>query len=574
MRLAIPKEFKHIGDSLNPLTFRDVGGSTIEIRVLDHDLVNVVHLPPGAKPQPSFTAIPESGSADPFGVPRFVLHARFPCPVPTLQIDGDVYTLCTAKLCLVISLKNGDFTISWRTAAKPDEVFAQELGFRAYEYDKAGGAHHFMKRMPENRYYGLGERASPLLLNKRRFRLEALDALGYDAAQSDPLYKVTPMYLTLNADTCKAHAIFYDTLAAGTIDFGCEIDALWGPYTAYRSKSPVLDYTLFYGPSIEKCVESFASRVGKPAMPPKYALGYLASAMGYAEAENAQELIEAFPDVCRKWDIPCDLLHLSSGYTGRYKVDPKTGARNVFTWNSNRFPDPKRMFQKLKAAGIKTVANVKPWLLSLHPEYQAMAARKGFVWDPERNAPSETRLWSAGEGDTCTGSYIDFSSAPGRTFWKTNCQTLLTHGLDGIWNDNNEYSIPDDSHTYAGDGTPLTVGEAGRPLQTLLMATASYEAIQEARPTKRPFVISRSAAPGVQRYAAQTWSGDNETSWHTLKHNIPMGLNAGLSLLPVGYGHDVGGFVGPRPSPELFVRWVQNGIFHPRFCIHSWKHEG
>jgi alpha-glucosidase len=42
-----------------------------------------------------------------------------------------------------------------------------------------------------------------------------------------------------------------------------------------------------------------------------------------------------------------------------------------------------------------------------------------------------------------------------------------------------------------------------------------------------------------------------------------MGLNAGLSLL-AGYGHDVGGFFGPRPSAELFVRWVQNGIFHPR----------
>jgi alpha-glucosidase len=67
--------------------------------------------------------------------------------------------------------------------------------------------------------------------------------------------------------------------------------------------------------------------------------------------------------------------------------------------------------------------------------------------------------------------------------------------------------------------------------------------------------------------------GDNYSSWETLQHNIPMGLNAGLSLMP-GYGHDVGGFVGPRPEAELFVRWVQNGIFHPRFCIHSWKDEG
>jgi alpha-glucosidase len=105
------------------------------------------------------------------------------------------------------------------------------------------------------------------------------------------------------------------------------------------------------------------------------------------------------------------------------------------------------------------------------------------------------------------------------------------------------------------------------------MASASYEALLEKTPDKRPFLITRSGAPGSHVYASQTWSGDNYTSWETLKHNIPMGLNAGLSLL-AGYGHDIGGFAGPQPSPELLVRWIQNGIFHPRFCIHSWKSEG
>ena len=52
-----------------------------------------------------------------------------------------------------------------------------------------------------------------------------------------------------------------------------------------------------------------------------------------------------------------------------------------------------------------------------------------------------------------------------------------------------------------------------------------------------------------------------------------MGLGLSLSGVP-NTGHDVGGFNGPRPDPELFVRWVQNGIFHPRFCIHSWNDDG
>ena len=104
------------------------------------------------------------------------------------------------------------------------------------------------------------------------------------------------------------------------------------------------------------------------------------------------------------------------------------------------------------------------------------------------------------------------------------------------------------------------------------MMRASYEAQVENRPDERPFVISRAGCPGMQRYV-QTWSGDNLTSWQTLKYNIPMGLGLGLSGM-VNTGHDVGGFAGLRPGPELFLRWVQNGIFHPRFTIHSWKIDG
>jgi alpha-glucosidase len=76
-------------------------------------------------------------------------------------------------------------------------------------------------------------------------------------------------------------------------------------------------------------MEHFSLIVGRPALIPKYGYGYLASAMGYAEAENAQELLEAFPEKLKMHSIPCDVLHLSSGYT----VDSRTKQRNVFTWN-------------------------------------------------------------------------------------------------------------------------------------------------------------------------------------------------------------------------------------------------
>ena len=105
----------------------------------------------------------------------------------------------------------------------------------------------------------------------------------------------------------------------------------------------------------------------------------------------------------------------------------------------------------------------------------------------------------------------------------------------------------------------------------LLMMRNSHEA-QTAASHERPYLISRSGCPGMQRYV-QTWSGDNRTSWHTLKWNIRMGVGMSLSGM-YHIGHDIGGFAGDKPEPELFLRWIQSALLLPRFTIHSWNDDG
>jgi alpha-glucosidase len=111
-----------------------------------------------------------------------------------------------------------------------------------------------------------------------------------------------------------------------------------------------------------------------------------------------------------------------------------------------------------------------------------------------------------------------------------------------------------------------------KPLQTLLMMRASKEAQVAHAPDETPFVVSRSGCAGMQRYV-QTWSGDNATSWDSLKYNIRMGLGLALSGVS-NIGHDVGGFAGPAPDRELLLRWIGFGVFMPRFSIHSWNDDG
>jgi alpha-glucosidase len=101
------------------------------------------------------------------------------------------------------------------------------------------------------------------------------------------------------------------------------------------------------------------------------------------------------------------------------------------------------------------------------------------------------------------------------------------------------------------------------------MMQASHAAQSEFAPAERPYLVSRSGAAGMQRYV-QTWSGDNYTAWETLRYNIRMGLGLAMSGVS-NTGHDIGGFSGPAPGPELLLRWVQHGIFLPRFSIHSWN---
>ena len=559
MRLATVTQVALTDPAAHPLVFTGGRGERLQVSILADDLVRVEHFPDG-KPRMNRTwmVVGKDGDVPREGRRRDDLS---PFPLPRFEIARVDDTLRVRTQQLHVEINLGDFAINW--ADLHGEPFASDLSGRAYVYDRAGKAiWHYMEHRRDEHYYGFGERAGELDKSGKRMRMLNLDSLGYSARTTDPLYKHFPFYVTFAPDSQIAYGLFYDNLAACVFDLGCELDAYHGRYRYYQADDGDLDYYLIYGPSIEQVVEKFAALTGRMwNVPPRWSLGYLGSTMSYTEAPDAQEQLRQFVALCAEHHIPCDLFHLSSGYT--LDQDEK---RNVFTWNHERIPDPRAMVENFSRAGIRLAANIKPCLLTTHPRYDEVASRGGFVKSAEHDAPEISVFWGG------QGSYIDFTSAAGYNWWKQNVrEQLLEFGIASTWNDNNEFEIWDDDARCDGFGEPLRVGLA-RPLQTLLMVRASYEAQREFRPNERPYLITRSGCPGIQRYA-QTWSGDNSTSWETLKYNIPMGLGLSLSGMP-NTGHDVGGFMGLAPSPELFVRWVQNGVFHPRFTIHSWHLDG
>ena len=92
-------------------------------------------------------------------------------------------------------------------------------------------------------------------------------------------------------------------------------------------------------------------------------------------------------------------------------------------------------------------------------------------------------------------------------------------------------------------------------------------------PNERPYALHRNAYAGMQRYASFLWSGDVYSTWETLKTQIPIGMNTGLTGIPY-WGTDIGGFVPTNEfTAELYVRWFQFGAFCPLFRSHgrAWK---
>ena len=318
---------------------------------------------------------------------------------------------------------------------------------------------------------------------------------------------------------------------------------------------------MIFGPAIRDVVTRFTALTGRNAFAPRWSLGFSGSTMQYTDAPDASARLAGFLDQISEHGIPCRSFHLSSGYT------LIADRRYIFTWDATRFPDPKALAQRFAEAGIRLIANIKPAMLLDHPRFAEVEAFQGFVRDGEDPArPHIAQFWG-GEA-----AYLDFTNPRTSDWWSRQVTwQLLENGIAATWNDNNEFEIWDDEAraNLAGQGAPMA---CLRPVQTALMLRASRLAQTANAPDKRPFLVSRSGGPGMQRYV-QTWTGDNRTSWKTLRYNMRMGHGLSLSGL-FNFGHDVGGFAGPKPDPELFMRWIEQGVYWPRFTIHSWNDDG
>lgn len=461
--------------------------------------------------------------------------------------EEDRYIIKTSKLVLHITKANMHKSIY---DTKGNLINQDEIGFH-WEYSYEHGSDIVKMSKIEQKlecYYGLGDKPTHFNLKGKRFENWVTDEYAF-GKDRDPLYKAVPFYIGLHNNI--SYGIFFDNTFRTFFDFGHERRNV----TSFWAQGGEMNYYFFYGPEMNEVVTSYTDLTGKPELPPLWALGFHQSKWSYYPESNVREVTQKFRDL----KIPCDAIYLDIDYMEGWRC---------FTWNTDYFPDPKGMVKDLADQGFKTVAIIDPgikidkdyWVYqeALENDYFCKRAdgplMRGKVWPGECNFP-------------------DFTNPKVRKWWSGLYKELIEEiGVSGVWNDMNEPAVMevptktfplDVRHDY--DGNPCSHSKAHN-VYGMQMAKATYKGVKQFVFPKRPFIITRAAYSGTQRYSS-SWTGDNVASWEHLwiaNQQIQRMSVSGMSFI----GTDIGGFA-EQPNGELFLRWIQLGIFHPFCRVHS-----
>ena len=448
-------------------------------------------------------------------------------------------------------------TLSVRIEKSPLRVMFLDLQGKVISEDQPGypvsfngSAFRVWKSMPEDEhYFGLGDKTGPLDHRNLAFTMWNTDAFGWQES-TDPLYKSIPFFLATRNGA--AYGIFLDNTYRSSFDFG---KASRDSYS-FGSDGGELDYYFFYGPDPKHVIEDFTQLVGRTPLPPLFALGYQQCRYSYYPESRVREVASEF----RKRKIPADVIYLDIDYQDNNRP---------FTIDRERFPTFDEMIKDLRAEGFNVIAITDLHIAKLpgSKPYDEGMKNDYFVKNPDGSV-YVGKVWP---GDSV---FPDFTRAAVREWWGTLYTDFVGMGIRGFWNDMNEPAI----FERADKTMPLDTVHSVEGRKTdhreihnvfgIENARATQAGLVRLEPNLRPFVLTRAAYAGAQRYAA-TWTGDNSSTWNHMRISIPQLLNLGVS----GYafaGDDIGGFNG-SPTPELLTRWMELGAFNPIYRNHGMK---
>jgi alpha-D-xyloside xylohydrolase len=310
-----------------------------------------------------------------------------------------------------------------------------------------------------------------------------------------------------------------------------------------------IDYYFITGKNLDEVISGYRNLTGRAPLYPKWAYGFFQSKERYQTQDEVLGIVDEF----RRRQIPLDVI-----VQDWYYWEPRKWGSHYM--NRDRYPDPVKMTNEVHNKNAKIIISIWAKFDSTSPNYSEMDQR-GFLWKS---------LWESSR------YYNAYDPEARSLYWRQIKDSLYTKGFDGWWLDATEPEVGDlrDDETKKLMNNNLGTGARYLNAFSLMTAAAVYEGQRQVSP-KRVYILTRSAFPGQQRYAATTWSGDITASWDVFHKQIPAGLNFCFTGIPY-WNTDIGGFTVKVPGgykndmyKELFTRWYQYGTFCPIFRVHG-----
>ena len=387
--------------------------------------------------------------------------------------------------------------------------------------------------------YGAGARA--LGMNRRGKRLPLYNRAQYGYQTYAELMNFTiPVVIS-----SKKYMLHFDNPPIGYLD----LDSKKDNSLTYETISGRKTYQVIIGDSWEDLIENYTDLTGKQPLPPRWALGNFSSRFGYHSQHETEVTIAKY----KEDNIPVDAIILDLYWFGK-TVQGTMGNLEV---DKDSFPDMKGMVSRLKEKGVKTVLITEPFILSTSSKWNEADKKQLLAKDTIGNSAKYDFYF----GNT---GIVDIYKKEGREWFWNIYKEILGYGVKGLWGDLGE---PEVLPSWVNFGEKKKADEIHN-IYGHDWAKLIFKGYQKDFPTERPFILMRAGYSGSQRFGMIPWSGDVSRSWGGLQSQPEISLQMGIQGL--GYMHsDLGGFAGANLDDNLYVRWLQYGVFQPIFRPHA-----
>ena len=445
-----------------------------------------------------------------------------------------------------VSVQKSPFQISYFYKTKP--LFSEKSGYLKQKHIPLENVKGNIKTdsteviqfniSPDEMLYGGGARA--LGMNRRGNKLALYNRAHYGYETHSELMNFTiPMVLS-----SKMYAVHFDNSAIGYLDLDSKKDNT----LAYETISGRKTYQVIVGDSWTDLISNYTDLTGKQPLPARWTLGNFSSRFGYHSQEEVEKTIKKFEDN----NIPVDAIILDLYWFGK---EMKNTMGNL-DWEKETFPNPEKMMSDLNAKGIKTILITEPFVLTTSKKWQETVDKKVLATD-KTGKPFTYDFYFGNTG------IIDIFKPDGKDWFWNVYKRLINQGVGGLWGDLGEPEVFPSEAITAG-GTADEIHNVYGHNWAKLIADGYKKDFSN----QRPFILMRAGYSGSQRFGMMPWSGDVSRSWGGLQSQMEISLQMGMQGM--SYMHsDLGGFAGDYFDNELYIRWLQYGVFNPIFRPHA-----